>query len=83
MYEKYIINNVKLDEVDKMISDSISTHNRKFDVYFVNCEFKTEFDSNFRIKIKTKYIPNIESKKIIESFIFYYIDCLKLKGYKF
>ena len=57
-----------MDEVDKVISDPISIHNRKFDVYFVTCEFKTEFDNNFRIKIKTKYIPNIESKKIIESF---------------
>ena len=83
MYDKYTINNINLDEVDKILNDYISIHNRKFDVYFVNSEFKTEFDTNLEIDIKTNYVLNIESEKINKSYLLYYIDCLKLKGYKF
>ena len=63
MYENYTINNVKLDEVDKILNDYFSIYNRKFDVSF-NCEFKTEVDNNFKINIKTNYVLNIESEKI-------------------
>ena len=50
---------------------------------FVNYDFKTEFDNNFKINITTIYVLNIESEKINKSYSLYYINCLKLKGYKF
>ena len=33
--------------------------------------------------MKTDYVLNIESEKINKNFFIYYIDCLKIKGYKF
>ena len=37
-YTKYTINNVNLNEFDKILNNSITTHNKKFDLYFNNCE---------------------------------------------
>ena len=34
-YENYIINNVNLDEVDKTPNDYITSHNKKFNIYFI------------------------------------------------
>ena len=33
LYKKYTINNIKMDEYDKILNDYITTHNKKFDVY--------------------------------------------------
>ena len=43
LYEKYINNDFKLDEFDKMLNDYITNHKKKFDVYFIHCKFKLEF----------------------------------------
>ena len=54
-YKKYTLNNFNLDEVNKIINDYISTHNKNFDFYFINCEFVIEFDNNFIANIQTKF----------------------------
>ena len=51
-------------------------------IFFINCEFKSEFDNNSKINIRTNYVLNIESEKINKIFLLYYIDCLELR-YKF
>ena len=71
-----------MDEYDKILNDYITTHNKNFDVYLVNCEIKIEFDNNFILKLETSYVHKIEFKKL-KIFLLYCIDCLKLKGYKF
>ena len=53
--KKCTINNVNLDEVNKILNDYLSTYNKKFDFSFINCEFVIEFDNNFIANIKTKY----------------------------
>ena len=72
-----------MDEVDKILNDYISIHNRKLDIPSVKCEYKTVFDNNFKIKKKTNYVLNTESEKINKRYFLYYIDCLKLIGYNF
>ena len=42
-----------MDEVNKILNDYIFTHNKKFDFYFLNCEFVIEFDNSFIANIKT------------------------------
>ena len=32
-YKKYTTNNINLDEVNKILNDYISTHNKKFDFF--------------------------------------------------
>ena len=40
LYEKHTINNIKLDEVDKILNDYISIHNRKFDIFLLIVNIK-------------------------------------------
>ena len=37
LYKKYTINNINLDEGNKILNQYISTHNKSFDFYFINC----------------------------------------------
>ena len=77
LYKKYFIINIKLDEYDKFINDYITSHNKKFNVYLVNCEYKVELEFNFIINLETNYVCNIESKNL-KIYLLYCIDCLKL-----
>ena len=47
LYRTYTINNINLDEVNKILNDYISTHNKKIDFHFINCEFVIEFVNSF------------------------------------
>ena len=40
VYKKYVVNNINLDEVDKLLKDYVSTHNKKFDIYFFIANLK-------------------------------------------
>ena len=82
IYKKYAVNNVNLDEVDKIINDYVSTHNKDFDFYFVYCEFKIQFDKNFTANLKTNCEYKMEIGKISQCFL-YCIECTESKGYKF
>ena len=35
IYKKYVNNNINLDEVNRILKNYVSTHNRKIDIYFV------------------------------------------------
>ena len=82
IYKKYVINNINLDEVDKILDDFVSTHNKKFDIYLIYCEFKIQFDNNSTRDLKTECVHNIEIEKISQSLL-YCIEYLESKGYKF
>ena len=58
--KKYTIINVNLDEVTKILKDQICTHNKNFDIYFINCEFVIEFENNFQANIETNYFYNTD-----------------------
>ena len=82
VYKKYINNNINLDEVDKILNDYVSTHNKKIDIYFVYCEFKRQFHDNSTRDLKTDCVHNIKIEKICQSFL-YSIEYLESKVYKF
>ena len=82
IYKKNAINNINLDEVDKILNDYVSTHNKKFDIYFIYCEFKIQFDNNFTRDLKANCVQNIEFEKISQCFL-YCIEYLESKGYIF
>ena len=79
IYKEYVINKINLDEVDKILKDYVSTHNKKFDIYFIYCEFKIQFDNNYTRNVSTACVHNKDFEKIYRSLI-YYIECLKIKG---
>ena len=65
LYEKYTINNIKLDEFNKLLNVYITNHNKKIDVYFIHCDFKKESDNtSITQSIETDCVHNMESKRI-------------------
>ena len=39
---KNILNNVDINNFNKIFNDHITNHNKKFDFYYINCEFQLE-----------------------------------------
>ena len=56
--DEYTINNINLDEVEKIFHDYISYNNKKFIFYFIRCEFTLQFDDDFTEDVKTMYLNN-------------------------
>ena len=79
--EKYTSNNFKLDEIDEILQNYITIHNKKFDSDFISCELVIEFNNNF---IKNLNISNVHKKEInkINQCLLYSIDFFESKGYK-
>ena len=58
LYTKHTINNVNLDEFDKILNQNISRHNKNFDLYLYILTFPLEV-SNFSLQsIETNYRSN-------------------------
>ena len=71
-----------MDEVDKILKDYVSTHNKKFDIYFIYCEFKIQFHKDFYTYLTTSYVYNKEIEKINQCLLFC-VECTESKGYDF
>ena len=81
MYKKYVVNNIDLDEVDKILNDYVNIHNKKFDIYFIKCNFNIEFD-NITRDLKSNIVYNKEFYKIIIELLFF-LDYNQFEGYDF
>ena len=55
VFIKKTINNVKLEEFEKIYNIFISHHKTKCDLYFVNCELKIKFHNIFTTKIEANF----------------------------
>ena len=53
-----------MDEVYKTLNDNVTTHNKKFYFYLINCEFVMEFDNIFTAIVETNYFYNIDITNI-------------------
>ena len=42
----------RFHEVDKILNDFMTTHNKEFYMSFINCEFYLEIDINFKMHIE-------------------------------
>ena len=71
-----------MDEVNKILKDYVSTHNKKFDIYFIYCEFKIQIDNNSTRDLKTDCVHIIEIEKISQCLL-YCIEYLESEGYIF
>ena len=81
-YIKYNINNVDIDDFDKIFNDYIITHNKKFDFYYIDCEFQIQFHNEYTTDIEIKYHYNTDYINI-KSYLLFYIDSCELAIYKF
>ena len=80
MCKNYVINNVNLDEVDKILNKYISTQNKNFDIYFIYCDFLIEFDNNFTTNKETNYVYNTDITDLYK-FLLHNIDFFTARGY--
>ena len=53
-----------MDGFDEIINDYITTHKKNFELYFINCEHRIEFDKDFTTNIEINYRYNIDTKNI-------------------
>ena len=81
-YTNYIINNVKINEFDKIFNYYITTRNKKFDFYCFDCEFEILFDNYYTAIIEINYHYNTDYINI-KSYLLFYIDSCEINGYKF
>ena len=56
--------------------------NKKFDFYYIDCEFGIQFDKNYTANIEINYHYNTDYINI-KSYLLFYIDSCELAGYKF
>ena len=81
IYKKIIIDNIDLDNIDKVLNNYIDNHIKKFDIYFVKCLFNISF-GNVIYELDTVFVYNTESYKIIIQLLFF-IDMMKAEGRNF
>ena len=76
-----IINNIDLNEFDKILNSYVNIHNKKFDIYFIKCKFKIAFD-NITSDLESNIVYNKESYKIKFELLFS-IDYMGFDGRNF
>ena len=79
IYKTYFLKNIHLDCVDKILNNYFSIHNKKFDLYFIKCNFNITFD-NYTTNLETNLVYNKECYKILTQLLFF-IDCMKFEGH--
>ena len=56
--DEYTINNINLDEIERIFNDYISYKNKNFIFVFFRCEITLQLDNDFTENIKTMYLNN-------------------------
>ena len=45
IHKKRVIENISLDEIDKILDNYVEIHNKKFAFYIIKCPFNIAFDN--------------------------------------
>ena len=80
--KRYTNNDIKLDEVDKTLNIYIAFYKKDYDIHFIICRFKLEFDNIFTVNVETNYTHNLEGEKI-NIYLLYAIKILESMGHNF
>ena len=80
IYFKYIINNVDINNFDKIFNDYITNHNKKFDFYNINCEFQIEFNYQL-LNIEINFHHNTDYINL-KCLLFFYTESHNIKNFK-
>ena len=79
LYMKYIINNVNIDEFDKIFNNYIISHNKKFDLYYINCEFEIETNKDL-VNIEINFHHNTDYINL-RGYLFFYTHSREIKNF--
>ena len=82
LYYKYIINDVNLNNINKIYNYHISIHNEKFVFYFFSCIIQIKFDNNMiaDLDITNRYNTDYIN---IENYLSMYLNSLRDTEYEF
>ena len=81
--ENYSINNPNIVEIDKIFNDCVTSFDKKFVIYAINCGIYLVFDNSFKIHIETYLCLNVDDLTKIKSYLLCWIDYLRSQGYGF
>ena len=80
LYKQYTTINPCFHEVVKNLNYYITTHNKEFDVHFINCGFSLDFDNNFKTHTESVlYCHNVDDITKIKTHLLHQIDYHKLQ----
>ena len=77
MYMRYIINKIDINNFDKIFNNYITNHNKKFDLYYINCEFLIE-TYNRLVNIEINFHHNTDYINL-KSYLFFYTESHRIK----
>ena len=82
LYYKYIIKNINLNNINKIIDYYIRVHNEKFNKYFFNCVVQIKFNDNIIANLEINNHYNTDYINI-ENYLSMYLKSCENAGYKF
>ncbi len=80
IYLRYIFNNVNNNNFEKIFNDHITNHNKKFDFYYINCEFQIE-TNNRLLNIEINFHHNTDYINL-KSYLYFYTESHRIKNFK-
>ena len=81
LYYKYKINNINLNNINKIFDCYITIHNDKFDQYFINCVIQVKFINNIIANLEINNHHNTDYVNI-ENYLSGYLRACENAGYK-
>ena len=83
IHDGYSINNPNLKDIDKITNSYVTSYNKKFDIYWIKCDFYLVFNNDFGIHIKTLYVHSKDDLTKIKTGLIFKLELLKYEGYSF
>ena len=83
IFAQYSINNPNLNDIDKIFNNYVTNYNKKFDIYFIKCDFYLVLNNDFGIHIDTYHVHNKNDLTKIETELLSWIGHFKFEGYSF
>ena len=80
-YYKYTINNVNLNNINKLLDYYITIHNEKIDMYFFKCVIQIKFNNNIIANLEINNHYNTDYINI-ENYLSLYLNSCENAGYK-
>ena len=81
LYYKKTINNINLNNINKIFDYYITIHNEKFDMYFINCVIQIKFNNNIIANLEINNHYNTDYVNI-ENYLSVYLKSCEKAGYK-
>ena len=80
IYMRDIFNKVDINNFEKIFNNYITNHNKKFDFYYINCEFQITTDNRL-LNIEINFHHNTDYINL-KSYLYFYTESHRIKKFK-